>query len=576
MSNIQANYLSIDMMRRFIVFALATAALASAALAQPKFTSKVKKSLASINAYDANGNLIHQGTAFAINKDGTFISSYKTFKDAYKAVMADNSGKQHNVSYILGADDAYSLVKFTTDSKSAIPLNMANGVEPVGAALHVIGKDATESASVRDTSMIQGKYVYYGLSKKVSETLIGSPVLNDKGMLIGILHANIGERSYVLDARFSETLKIEAIPSASASVALNNIHMPSALPDNQEEALVYLYFKSRSASNKEYLDIVNRFVETFPQCAEGYLRRATLLIDMKEFDSADADMQRYLSLVSDKADGHFKVASLIYDKLRLMPVPAYDKWTYETAIKHLDDAIGISSAKEDDSQRKSVREYNLLKAQMLTSAGDYDKAIEMFESLNKGVGKNPSIYYAISMARENRGDSIADVIEPIDSAIAMFATPLPADAAKYVMRHGQLKAKAGRYREAVQDYNQYSYLLNHKVNDFFYYERAVVEEEGRMFQQALDDINKAISMAPRVADYYLEKAIILVSVNMADECIEACNKVIELNPDVAEAYRILGYSQFKKGDKEAGKANLQKAIDMKDEVAKTILDTLCK
>lgn len=564
-------------MKRHIALALTFAAMASVMTAQPKFANKVKKSMASVNTYDARGNLLHQGNAFFINKGGVAISDYKVFKGAYTATITDSYGKQHKINYIMGADDTYSVVKFNTDDKTATPLSVTTGAEPIGAQLHIIGKEASETASVRDTTMIQGKYVYYGLSKKLADTFVGSPVFNDKGIMIGVVHANIGEKSYVLDARFSDALKIEAIPSSSASLALSNIHMYTVLPDNQEEALVYLYFKSKSASNKEYKDIVDQFVTAYPQCAEGYLRRATLSIDLKAFDDANTDMHQYLSLVADKVDGHYKVASLIYDKLRLMPVPAYDKWTYDTAIEHLDNAISINAARENDKEKASMeRACSLLKAQLLTSKGAHDEAISLFEKLNEGDGKSPSIYYAISMARENRGDSIDAAIEPIDSALAMFGNPLPTEAAKYIMRRGQLKAKAGKYREAVTDYNQYSYLMNQQVNDLFYYERSVVEEEGRMYQQALNDIDKAIEMAPKVADYHLQRAVVLVSVNMLEECVEACAKVIELNPGIAEAYRILGYTKYQLGDKVEGKRYLQKAIDMNDDWAKNVIDALEK
>ena len=63
---------------------------------------------------------------------------------------------------------------------------------------------------------------------------------------------------------------------------------------------------------------------------------------------------------------------------------------------------------------------------------------------------------------------------------------------------------------------------------------------------------------------------------MIDESIESCDNVIKLNPDIPDAYRILGYAKYKKGDIEKAKAYLQKAIDMNDESAKTIMKSLFK
>jgi tetratricopeptide (TPR) repeat protein len=338
-----------------------------------------------------------------------------------------------------------------------------------------------------------------------------------------------------------------------------------------------MYLKARTASNDEYMGMVNRFVATYPKSAEGYLRRAAPLIDLTRFDEADKDFQQYLSLVEDKASGHYNVASLIFDKLRLQPQPPYEKWTPDLVLRHVDEALSIiASRPASDDKKADETKYRVMKAQVLMFNEDYDGALAIYEALNSEVGGAPSYLYAISMAREGRGDSLAAVMEPIDSAIAMVGEPLPREASTYVIRRGHLKANAGKYREAVLDYNQYAYLLNSQVNATFYYERSQVEVNGRMYEQALSDIGKAIELAPREAVYQVEKAAIAIRVNMLDECIEACQAAIMLNPDIIDSYRILGYAQLQKGDKENARRNLQKAVDMGDEGAKQLIETYFK
>lgn len=547
-------------------------------MAQPKFAKKVQKAIVSVNTYDKQGNLLHQGTGVYVGQNGEAIADFSIFKGAYKATVIDSQGKQSEVESILGADDSYSLVRFHVDTKGNAVLNVANTPQPKGTTFYAIafsnnGTVESDVSAVNDTSLIQGKYVYYGLAKTLDSKLIGCPVFNADGVVAGILHAPIGEKSYVMDIRYRELLKIEAIATRSASVALGNIFIPKGLPDTAEEALVYTYFKSRSMGNDEYMDLMNRFINNFPQNAEGYLRRATPLIDLQRFDEAEADLQKYLSLVEDKAVGNFNLASTIYNKLTLMPEPAYDKWTADAAIAYVDKALELNEAKAIDAPQKHsfVVQYNIQKAQLLSLKKDYDAAIDIYNMLNQGEDKSPSYLYAISLAREGRGDSISSVIEPLDSALSMFGTPLPADAANYVMRRGQLFAKVERYREAVQDYNQYCYLVNNNVSAVFYYERSQLELNARMYQQAISDINLAIEKAPRNALYYVEKASLCIRVNLLDECIDACQKAIILNPDIIDTYRILGYAQLQKGDKTSARQNLQKAIDLGDENAKSIM-----
>ena len=76
--------------------------------------------------------------------------------------------------------------------------------------------------------------------------------------------------------------------------------------------------------------------------------------------------------------------------------------------------------------------------------------------------------------------------------------------------------------------------------------------------------------------YHIEKASLTLRVNLLDDCISACEAAIALNPNIVDSYRILGYAQLQKEDKENARANLQKAIDMGDENAKKILDTYFK
>lgn len=549
------------------------------ASAQPKFASKVSRGILSLNTYDRQGNLLHQGTAFYVGTDGEAIADYRLFKNAYQASVVDANGKQADVDCILGADGTYSLVRFRVNTKGNAVIPSVTTVQPMKSTLFVLGrsdKGAMESVQVTiaDTALIQGKYVYYGLGNQVDEALVGAPVFNQSGTLVGILHPQMGNRNYVLDIRFKDELKMAAFPTNSASVALGNIFIPKALPDTSEEALVYLYTKSRSASNDEYMEMVNRFVATYPKNAEGYLRRATPLIDLTRFDEADRDLQQYLALVENKAFGNYNVASLIFNKLRLQPEPAYEKWNEDVAIRYVDKALAINATQPaSDEQKSESAQFRILKAQLLMNKQDYEGALTLYEALNDEKGGVPVYLYAISMAREGRGDSIEAVIEPIDSALAKFGTPMPADAANYIIRRGQLYANAGKYREAVLDYNQYAYLMNNQVSPVFYYERSQIEVNARMLQQALEDIDKAIELAPREPLYHVERAALAVRASMFDECIQSCQTALQLNPNIIDAYRILGYAYLQKGDKTTARQNLQKAIDMGDEAARMLMNT---
>ena len=551
----------------------------------PKFAAKAQKSILSINTYDKKGDLMKSGTAFYIGANGEAIADYALFKNAYKAMVIDASGKQYEVESILGADDTYSLVRFHVNTKGNSYLSSANYIQGLGTEVFALNysKDKITSCPqgvIENLDSINGKYAYYKFSVDMGDKYVGSPVFNVNGEVIGMLHSALGKgtnmRSYAIDIRFRNELKIAAIQSRSATLALSNINIAKGIPDSQEECLVYAYFKSRTASNDEYMDILNRFVAAYPQCAEAYYRRSTPLTDLQRFDEANSDLEKYMSLAQDKAVANYNIAQAIYNKVQFMPEPAYEKWTADIALEKINKSIELETAQNRSESPSNLIKCNELKAQILAFKKDYDGAINIYEELNVGEHKSPSYYYAMRLAREARGDSVSLIIADLDSAIAMFGTPVPADAATFILRRGQVYAASKDYRKAVLDYNQYAYLLNSKVSDVFYYDRSQIEMEAHMYQQAIDDISSAISIAPNKTLYYIEKAGMTIRFNMLDDCISACTTAIQLNPELADAYRIRGYAYIQKGNMTSARTDLQKAIDLGDTNASEIMKTYVK
>ncbi len=539
--------------------------------AAPKWGSKAMKAIVSVLTYDKEGNLMNSGTGFYLNTEGVALADYNLFKGAYSAVVVDVNGDKSPVKWILGADDTYSLVKFKVSTKKKnVALTKAESFSSEGAMVFTLKYTKEKltscpSAQVSSINTITGNCPYYTVSYATDESYLGAPVFNAKGELIGTTQPSMGNNGYVLGIGFADTLSIKALATKVNSLALDNIHIAKGLPDNASESLVYLYMKSSSMPNEEYLDLLNLFVETYPDNAEGYFRRATPLIDLHRFDEADRDLQTYLKLSTEKALANTKVADIINTKLVYQPEPPYEKWTFDLALDYINKAL---------AEQPDIIEYKMLKGQILMSKKDFKAAIDHYDAINRTQGRSPEVYYAASLAHEGAGDSLDVQIAMIDSALAMFSTPMPAEAANYVLRRGQLHAAAEHYRDAVNDYNQYCFLSNNKVNTSFYYDRAKLEQKARMYQQALDDLTTAISMAPQAAVLYIEKCALLLRVNEIDECINIANKLLSIDPQNVNALRILGYAQTQNGEVAQGKANLQKAADMGDESAKELLKTI--
>lgn len=544
----------------------------------PKWGSKAMKSIVEVLTYDKDGNLKSQGTGFYISSDGVALADYALFKDAYSAVVVDVNGEKNDVKWILGADDTYSVVKFkvatagSSSKKKEMPaaLPMAESAASEGAMVFTLkySKEKVKTcatAQISSVKTVADSCLYYTLSYATDDSYLCAPAFNAKGELLGVTQPSMGSNGYVLGIEFANRIGIKAITSKLNALALESIHIPKGLPDNDSESLVYLYMNSNSMENEQYLDLLNLFIETWPDNAEGYVRRASPLIDMHKFEEADQDLQTYLRLSQDKALAHTKIADIINTKLVYQPEPAYEPWTFDVALGHANEAI---AAQPDQL------EYKMLKGQILMAKKDFRGAIDLYDEILRSPDRSPEIYYVSSLAHEGAGDSISVVIAALDSALAMFPNPMPAEAAQYVLRRGQLYSVAGRYRDAVNDYNQYCFLCNNRVNVSFYYDRAKLEEKARMYQQALDDLTTAIGMSPKVPVLYIEKCALLLKVNELGECVNTAKQLLSFDAQNVDALRIMGYAQTQSGNKAEGKANLQRAAELGDESAKEILKTI--
>ena len=421
----------------------------------------VRKNMVSLTTYDKDQQPLHYGSAFFITDTGVAISNYELFKDAYSAIVTDSKGKTYAVTRIMGADLAYSLVKFQTEMRKVTPLHLLNntsiGTKVITPSYSNTSQKNYPTTTITDISTLSDGGLYYTLADTLTHNLIGSPLLNEDGLLVGIIQPSIEGYGYAVGSQIINELQIKAIGSKSITYALNNIHIAKALPDTMEEALVFLYMRSNTMNDDEYMLLINDFVNKYPENAEGYIRRARGNIEQQHYEEADSDLHLFIDKSNDKGVAYAEVADAIYSKLIYQPLPTFNTWTFSLVKDYIDKAIAVYPKKTD---------YKFLRANTLTALGEFENAI----------------------------------IE-LDSALALMLQPLPKQASRYVMRRAQLYEQVGRFRDAVKDYNTYIYLEEQKVTDEFYYNRAVLEFKSRMYQQCLDDLEKAIELNPQESLY---------------------------------------------------------------------------
>ena len=79
---------------------------------------------------------------------------------------------------------------------------------------------------------------------------------------------------------------------------------------------------------------------------------------------------------------------------------------------------------------------------------------------------------------------------------------------------------------------------------------------------AISDFDKAIELSPRMALAYYNKGNMLAQLGDFTSALSSYNRAIELKPDLGEAYYNRGYVYLQLGNKEAGLENLSKAGEL--------------
>ncbi len=97
--------------------------------------------------------------------------------------------------------------------------------------------------------------------------------------------------------------------------------------------------------------------------------------------------------------------------------------------------------------------------------------------------------------------------------------------------------------------------------------RGNVRVSQNKLQQALEDYNKAIELAPNIADPYLNRGIAFEGLGKWSNAIADYNRVLELDPNDAMAYNNRGNAQAGLGKWQDAIADYQKAADINPKFA---------
>ena len=555
-----------------LFFMIGCMLLATVSYAQnPAWTKKAAQAVFTLKTFGADGSLLASVNGFFIDEQGQAVSSFAPFKNAQRAVIIDAQGKEMEVDFLIGYNDMYDVAKFHVIAKKTQALSIAQNAASNGATLwlmpYAVKKvPACTKGTVSSAEQFGEGYTYYTLDMETSDQQVGCPILNEQGEAVGILQPSASGKSttgYAVSVRYANSLRISAL--SHNDPVLRNVKIAKALPDDQSEATLALYVSSSTMSTEEYDQLINRFIEKFPQSSDGYIYRARQKVAKDDFQGADDDMKQAIKVGDMKDDAHYQYAQMVFQKILYKDDKPYEPWTLDFALEEAKAAYKVNPQPVYQQQQ----------AQILFAQQKYDEAYNIYMELAKTDMMKAESYYAAAQCKTQMNDKEA-ALALLDSAVNTFTKPYIKTAAPYLYARAQALFEAKKYRPAVNDYNDYETLMAAQLGANFYFLREQAEFAGHLYQQALNDIRRAAEMEPNELVYRAEKANVELRVGMIDDAIESAKGCISMAPEGSDGYLLLGLAQCVKGQKAEGLKNLTKAKELGNSQAQSLIDKYSK
>lgn len=534
-------------------------------LSAEKLPRKVEKAaLATVSVLTyKEGVLKSSGTGVYVGGNGNLISSYPLFVGCDSAVVVDAKGVVRRVQRVVGVNELYDCIKLrTADDKKIFYLQLSEHSFSSGDNLFLLPYGGNpELAAISDVT-IYGGNPYYTLSLPMQERFLAAPLVDAQGCVVALMQPASSydkENSYAVSAKLADELKVAPMDFSSSKI--NAVGIECALPDKQSEALTTLHLMKLSYGNR-YFVALDDYIDAYPKSYEGYMLKAekSAVFD-NDRNAAERLWKKAVSLSEKPDDVYYNKATTL---LNLMNKAAEDSVAYmklaDEALECLDKAYNIS----DEPL------YMQSKGELLYSLGKYDEAFPCFVSLYR---TNMSAFDTFAKALNCKvalGD-YSSAAEQMDSAVVILGESYAPTAA---VAKADIYVKAGRYREAVLEYNKYEEKsLTAPVADF-YFMRAGIEVQAKMYKQAIDDYDRALALSPDNLIYLLDKGRLYYRVKYVDEALAVFEKMIAIDSELPDAYYIAALCHIQKGENDEAKIKLHRAKELGHPLAEDKLKEL--
>ncbi|MDL2208648.1 tetratricopeptide repeat protein [Parabacteroides sp. OttesenSCG-928-O15] len=568
-----------------LMLAACVTLLATAQGKAPKWLEKQRKALLTLSTYGKDNQRLQTGTAFFVSETGEALSGYGLFRGAARAVVTDTDGKTYPVTAILGADDMYEVIRFQVEIAKKVPYfpiaaePLANGTKVYAVPYTTEKKGSFKEGTITEVNKLKDPYSYYKTS--IPFESVNMPLLTENGEVFGLMQDDSSgdkEISYGVSAGYANSLRVTSLDALSRTYS--SIDIRKAWPEDAEQAQVMLLIMGTGKTVSEHLDLINDFIATFPTSPEGYLNRAshyaynraTLSQEKGEtaqayLDKAMADWETASRQTDNKANVYFNKARVVFDVAAADTTLTQKEWTIAGAMNTLKDAIEL-----DDQPS-----YRQLEGDMFFTLGIYDMAYSSYTKVNESeLASSLSYYMAAKSLEQIPATNISDLIALLDKAIEKSMQVPSEETLAYILERIDKKISLSQYEEAIKDYDLYYDLTGGNVGDNFYYLREQSKFRTADYSGAMEDIQKALQMAPDNPNYIAEMASIYMRQENYTEALTTLEKALALAPDFNSCYRLKGVCLVRLNKKTEACEAFAKAKELGDPIVDRLIREHCK
>lgn len=551
------------MKQKIISIAFLLIGSVASAWAQPAPVKKAAASVFSLTTFDKKGDIVGSTHGVFVGKNGEAIAMWKPFMGADHAVAIDAKGNKHEVDVMMGISEMYDVCLFRIKGAAPASLELTNDNTPA-ATTYTVGYDLKKPTIKKLTPIRTEKFMevnnyYVFKDEEVSGNDLGCPVVNEQGMLLGIMQRPAdGGQAFATDARIIKSFSVNGLSLNDRTFRATGIR--TALPTDQQQAALTLMLAQQQGDTLRLEQYINDFIGAFPTATEGYTALAELHIGQQKLAEADETLQKEVKRAEKKDEAYYDYARLVYQSTVFKLDSTFTAWNLQKAL----------DLSEQASKANPLPIYKHQQAQIIYAQGDYQKALSMFTDLQKTeLGKNGEVYYEAAQCKTKLKAPQSEVLQLLDSAVAAQDGVI---SAPYVLARGRLYDVAGEYRKAYMDYLKYDTLMHMNASADFYYLRFQCGMKIRQYQMALNDIAHAIVLNRNEPTYYAEMASLQLRVNQLDDAVKTCDMAMRLAPEYADLYIIKGVAACESDKKEDGLAALKKAKELGDERADKLIE----